>query len=838
MENVKVNIYSKFLYLKNKLTYKNILKAIVIIATIVIAYNCLTKVAYADGFLSYGNSDDPYKSIQEGWGQFIADKYRNNYALDIIDTHGWELIDKAITGLTNIVFSGIVMISWFGVNIFRFCFTNDIAAGFANQLNSVLGSLNNGIFNNFFMIVFMISLFSIVYNLYKKNFSAIGSQILAVAIIYATTAFLSNGAVGFLSKTTEFSKTIGTSAIVAINGKDNNNEGSLEDYSKTVVGTLWGNFVQQPWVMLEFDGKVPLNDENMTTKNSINEEALNYSKDILSEPYGSDEREKALESINEKFNKELFSKNGINTKLVSVCVLFVITLIKMIILIAVGMIQIGFQLMSILLILLLPFIMLIAIVPFFGGTNIIKGIARKYLGTQLGIIVSSFVLALLVLVDTVTLTMFQAWGANLIIALLMQCTCWIMVIAFRKQLMNGLINLQNRIAPGTSGAFKFGAKPLDKWADIAKEYAVNPAMDRAYDIGDNLITKAQYAKEYTKGNLSLYKDRKVAQAIDFLGSKYDNLKNNKPEDIENANNPKENIDGVKDTKNKVNSNENINKKPVEKFDLNGVKATKPSNITSENIPNKNINNENINNENKSNIDEEAVTKNDIKDPIENKDIAPKTIDENIKNNGNDTGTIQDKSPGSKENKTIPEDEEITTKPEEIKTPEKTINKENLNELRNENTSADKKNNDSNISNTSVTEVPEDLVEEKSVEVINKAKNDVKANKEKINNNINSKNTEINPETKENIEVASSPEVTEIKKKSTKKVENIKNNGQPKEKPVDKKEIKEVSTKERVERVKSFMGVSSKDIKSKEKHLENKLEYIKKGNSKNFKEKGS
>lgn len=813
MENVKINIYSKFLYLKNKLTYKNILKALVIIATIVIAYNCLTKIAYADGFLSYGNSDDPYKSIQEGWGQFIADKYRNNYALDIIDTHGWELIDKAITGLTNIVFSGIVMISWFGVNIFRFCFTNDIAAGFANQLNSVLGSLNNGIFNNFFMIVFMISLFSIVYNLYKKNFSAIGSQILAVAIIYATTAFLSNGAVGFLSKTTEFSKSIGTSAIVAINGKDNNNEGSLEDYSKTVVGTLWGNFVQQPWVMLEFDGKVPL----VTDKGGENNEALDYSKEILSEPYGSDEREKALESINEKFNKELFSKNGINTKLVSVCVLFVITLIKMIILIAVGMIQIGFQLMSILLILLLPFIMLIAIVPFFGGTNIIKGIARKYLGTQLGIIVSSFVLALLVLVDTVTLTMFQSWGANLIIALLMQCTCWIMVIAFRKQLMNGLINLQNRIAPGTAGAFKFGAKPLDKGADIAKEYAVNPAMDKAYDIGDNLITKAQYAKEYTKGNLSLYKDRKVAQAIDFLGSKYDNLKNNKPEDIENANNPKE----------------NINKKPVEKFDLNGVKATKPSNITSENIPNRNINGEN-----KLNIDEDAVTKNDIKDPIENKDIAPKTIDENIKNNGNDTGTIQDKSPGSKENKTISEDEEITTKPEEIKAPEKTINKENLNELKNENTSADKKNNVSNISNTSVTEIPEDLVEEKSVEAINKAKNDIKANKEKINNNINFKNTESNPKVKENIEIASLPEVTEIKKKSTKKVENIKNNGQPKEKSADKKQIKEVSTKERVERVKSFMRVSNKDIKSKEKHLENKLEYIKKGNSKNFKKKGS
>ncbi|MDM0612607.1 TcpH [Clostridium perfringens] len=833
MKSIQININNKINYIKEKITYKKVLKWLVILATLIIAYNSLTKVAHASTFLSYGNGDDPYKNIPEGWGMFISEKYRNNYALDIIDTHGWELIDKAITGLTNIVFSGIVMISWFGVNIFRFCFTNDIATGFANQLNNVLGSLNNGIFNNFFMIVFMISLFSIVYNLYKKNFSAIGSQILAVAIIYATTSFLSNGAVSFLSKTTEFSKTIGTSAIVAINGKDNN-EASLEDYSKTVVGTLWGNFVQQPWVMLEFDGKIPLYEKDKPN-NTTNNEAMDYSKEILSEPYGSDKREKALESINEKFNKELFSKNGINTKLVSVCVLFIITLIKMIILIAVGMIQIGFQLMSILLILLLPFIMLIAIVPFFGGTNIIKGIARKYLGTQLGIIVSSFVLALLVLVDTVTLTMFQTWGANLIIALLMQCTCWIMVIAFRKQLMNGLINLQNRIAPGTAGAFKFGAKPLDKGADIANEYAVNPAMDRAYDIGDNLITRAQYVKEYTKGNLGLYRDRKVAQAIDFLGSKYDNLKNSKSEDINNSN-PKENINDVKDTKNKVNSNENINKKPVEKFDLNGVKATKPidtnSNINSENIPNKNINGQN-----KPNIDEEAVTKNDIKDPIENKDIAPKTIDENIKNNGNDTGTIQDKSPGSKE-KTISEDEEITTKPEEIKTPEKTINKENLNELKNENTSADRKNNYSNSSNTSVTEVPEDLVEEKSVEAINKAKNDVKANKEKMNNNISSKNTEINPEAKENIEVASSPEVTEIKKKSTKKVENIKNNGQPKEKSPDKKQIKEVSTKERVERVKSFMGVSKKDIKSKEKHLENKLEYIKKGNSKNFKKKGS
>lgn len=80
--------------------------------------------------------------------------------------------------------------------------------------------------------------------------------------------------------------------------------------------------------------------------------------------------------------------------------------------------------------------------------------------------------------------------------------------------------------------------------------------------------------------------------------------------------------------NKVNQN-NINK-TCRKFDSWSY-MTKPidnnSIITSENIPIKNINGEN---KLQPNIDEEAVTKNDIKDPIENKDIAPKTIDETLK----------------------------------------------------------------------------------------------------------------------------------------------------------------------------------------------------------------
>ncbi|MDT7989193.1 TcpH, partial [Clostridium perfringens] len=96
-----------------------------------------------------------------------------------------------------------------------------------------------------------------------------------------------NGAVKFLSATTDFSKQIGVQAIVSINGQKTNpeNETTLENYSKEIVGTLWGNFVHQPWVMLEFDGKLPLVEKKENSK--PNEKTEEYSRQILSHQEGS-----------------------------------------------------------------------------------------------------------------------------------------------------------------------------------------------------------------------------------------------------------------------------------------------------------------------------------------------------------------------------------------------------------------------------------------------------------------------------------------------------------------------------------------------------------------------
>lgn len=794
MKSIQVNINNKINYIKEKITYKRVLKWLVILATLIIAYNSLTKMAYASSFLSYGNGDDPFGSITKGWGQFVADKYRNNYYLDILNLSTFEWMDKGFNWIVNAMFSLIVLMAWFGINIFRFCFTNDIASAFSSTLENVMNSLNNGVFNSFFMIVFMISLFSVVYQLWKKNYSAIAGQLIAVSIIFALSGVFSNGAVKFLSASTEFSKMIGTQAILSITGtgqeQDSISENNLENYSKQVVGTLWGNFVHQPWIMLEFDGKLSLVKKDDSS--IINNETEQYSQEILSNPEGSSERDSVLENIREKYGDDLFSEDSLGDKFVSLLMLLAITAIKMVILIAIGMIQIGFQLFSILLVLLVPFILLVAIVPFFGGVNLIKELGKRFLGTQFGIIISSFVIALLIFIDNVTLTMFQSWGANLIIALLMQCTCWIMLIGFRKKLFSGLNSLQNKIASGTANPLKVGEKVLDKSVDTSNKYVTDPVMTTAADVKNNIVTKASDAKDslkaqtaYAKSNLSLYKDKKLAQAIDFFGTKYDDFKNKYNADSNLSDIDPENADTL-------NTQNNINKKPTERIDLNGVVAKNP-------IENKaqNENNSSDKNIDNANMDDEIISKDEIDNPTKNESNNTKDneigVIDTSKNNGID---ISNNTPGTqqlKDNK-AQNDDEITTKPENLNKAEKTINKVPLDTEKVKETNKNAIKSESQNSTEDLTEVVKDgEIRNKSNSKANTVKN------EKI-------------QQSKTLEADTTSENLVTKKVQTRKINNSIDKSNLK---VNKKVSETVSSKDRVEKLKSFLGVTEEQITKKE-----------------------
>lgn len=753
-DKVKEKILNKFVKIKENINYKKVFKIMFLLICIFIVFNSLEHMAYAGGILD-SSGDNTFNEIKNGWGQFIQDKYRVNYDLDTEDLGLLDIISKGINALASMIFYLQVLVSWLGVSIFNLCFEANITNAFSDILTSVSTALHNGVFNKFYMIMFMVSLISILIYFAKRNFSAVFSHILVVALIVSLSVIIkSDNARTFIVDTTSFSREIGESLVNSLVGTSSDENESIDVNTKEIVGSLWSNLVHKPWMILEFDGKYDVNDESNSSEGMV------ASKKILSESKNSDEREKAFE--------ELGIKNISYTgRFASAVILFIITLIKLMILIAISVVQVFMQIMGISIILIAPFMLLMAIVPFFGGLNLIKWLGEKYLGVQVTIVLLSFVIGVLLLIDQVTLTFFMNLGASFPIALMIQSVCWIMVIVFRKQLIFSFAKLQRRIN-GNIGAARVLSKTLDaetKLANKAKDKVVNaadkvtsPARDYIKDTTVNMKeaaeSKIKYAGKYATGNAGIKAAKFTSSTIDKVASKFN--KKDTDVNLEEDNKIEEQTSNTQEYKAKV-------------IDLDAIREARVQNDIS--------NIKNTDQEKKK--DEETVNLSEDKNI---KQESTKTVVET-----NDIEKINDKLEGIKDT------QEIINLSED-----KSVNSEN--EKKAIETNNKEKRNDE-LENISSTQEVVNLSEEKV----------------KVSGNKENKQKEVNISDKENKEKINKAIQEKKKLKENIKTNKISNN---KNKPVD-----------RVEVLKTKLGVSDKQIKTKERKLNKELKKIANGNKK-------
>lgn len=752
-DNVKEKIVNNIIKIKKNIDYKKVFKIMFLLTCIFIVFNSLEHMAYADGILD-SSGDNTFNEIKNGWGQFIQDHYRSNYDLDSEKLGGIsDWLNIAMNGLANLVFYFQILLSWLGVSIFNLCFEANITNAFSDILTSVSTSLHNGVFDKFYMIMFMVSLISILIYFAKRNFSAVFSHILVVALIVSLSVIIkSDNARNFIVETTSFSREIGESLVNSLVGSQSSENEDVN--TNEIVGSLWSNLVHKPWMILEFDGKYDVNNE------SSDSEGMTASKKILSESKNSDEREKAFE--------ELGIKNiSYSGRLASSVILFIITLIKLMILIAISVVQVFMQIMGISIILIAPFMLLMAIVPFFGGLNLIKWLGEKYLGVQVTIVLLSFVIGVLLLIDSVTLTFFMGLGASFPMALMIQSVCWIMVIVFRKQLIFSFAKLQRRIN-GNIGAAKVLSKTLDKESELA-----NKAKDKVVDAADKVTaptrkyvkdttvnmkdaaeSKIKYAAKYATGNAGIKAAKFTSSTIDKVASKF----NKKDTDVslEEDNKIEEQTSNTQEYKAKV-------------IDLDAIREARVQNDIS--------NIKNTDQEKKK--DEETVNLSEDKNI---KQESTKTVVET-----NDIEKINDKLEGIKDTQeTINLSEDKRVNSENKKKAIETNNKEKINdELENISSTQE-------VVNLSKERVK---VEDNKPKEVNRSEKEKSINREKLNKSINEEK-----KLRENIKSS--------------KVNNNKN----KNKSID-----------RVEMLKSKLGVSDKQIKAKERNLNRELKKIVNGN---------
>lgn len=517
---MKEKIVNYFIKIKENINYKKLFKIMFLLTCICLFFNALEQITYANGLLDYGGDTNPFNEVKGGWGQFIQDQYRANYKLDTENLGAFDILDKAINGLANMVFYIQVLLSWLGVSIFNLCFETNITNAFSDILTSISTALHNGVFNKFYMVMFMVSLISMLIYFSKRNYAAVFSHILVVALIVSLSVVIkSDNARTFIVETTGFSREIGESLVNAMVGTSSNDNISDDINTNEIVGSLWSNLVHKPWI-LEFDGKYDVNNESNDSDGMI------ASKKILSECENSDEREKVFEDVG-------IENISYTSRFSSAVILFAITLVKLMILIAISVVQLFMQIMGISIVLIAPFILLMAIVPFFGGLNLLKWLGEKYLGIQVTIVLLSFIIGVLLLMDSVTLTFFMNLGASFPVALMIQAVCWIMVIVFRKQLIANFNRLQRRIN-GSIGAGRVLSKTLDKETELANKvkdkviYVADkttaPARkyikDTTVNMKEAAESKIKYAGKYAAGNVGIGTAKLTSSTIDKVASKF------------------------------------------------------------------------------------------------------------------------------------------------------------------------------------------------------------------------------------------------------------------------------------------------------------------------------
>lgn len=694
---IKLNEKLKNIYYKFKINFHhgNVMKVLFICFTVILILHCLDTTAHAEGFLSYSGKDSPFDKVTKGWGQFMNEKYRNNYSLDSGDIGTLDLIGKGMNAIANLFFNIALFASWIGLNIFNLCFSNNITGEFAKVLDNISRAFTNGVFNKFFLIMFMLSMISVVIMFAKRNYAAVFSQFLAVFIILASVLIISStGARNFVVDTTKFSKDIGSTLVSSINSEANG-ENNSNDSTSQMLGTMWGNLVHIPWLTLEFNGTKPVNFDDTSKKDK------DLYEKILSKDSGDDTRENDT--------KDAIGKVDMASRLGASLILFLITTVKVFVIIVLGVLQIFLQIVAIAIILISPLFFLLAIVPQFGGTDLLKWVFDKFLGVQLGIILLSFVISLMLLVDTITLKFFMGLGASFTVAMVIQCVCWVLVIVFRKQIMNSIMELQNKIGKGTAKYLNPGHKMLDKGSELGKKASdkvTEPVKEKAVNVKDNLAYAGKYAKTYGKNKAKLYTAQKMANVIDKVDSKFKRKDETSKENFDK--------DRTKENQNLKNDNKNLKGEPI---DFEKLKAKKREEKEAEKLNNKNkFDNLSEKNDDKNNkkIDSELL-KNE-------KDEGVNIKDEELKNENNKAENLNDFDKNkieNEDNNVVDLNEERAKKgkdPVDSDSIKEDIRKNLNNEIENKNENINKENNKDDIKNNQGTKVKNSKNNDKKVKV--------------------------------------------------------------------------------------------------------------------------
>lgn len=354
----------------------------------------------------------------EGDGKYFSQEYRDNYQLDIeklgIKDAGYGMLNA----ISNGIFSAITFVGLASISVFYYALDFDIAALLEPMISSIQSSIRLNVFLPIFQLILVGAFILAIIRFARRDFSGLMGQFGKVIFVLLMSVLLVHDSATFLSYTSNITKSLSVQIMTGVSGVDM--ESGTSEYAATAAGVLWVSLVHEPWKSLEFAG-YDYSDEDVEFFLTETDE---------------DTRNNKVQEIRED-NPKAFSKSTAGQRIGQGAIMFLTMLFKCIVYILIAVILLLFQVFTIIMVLLAPIILLMALMP--GYDFMILGAwCRKMLEIQVGILVVTFLMGIMVLMDQLIQGMSYIIGWY--IAVILQVAMCIGLYFFRYEVL-GILSM-------------------------------------------------------------------------------------------------------------------------------------------------------------------------------------------------------------------------------------------------------------------------------------------------------------------------------------------------------------------------------------------------------------
>lgn len=402
---------------------KKLLGLCLLVCIICLSYNGGAAKAEASGW----KMPEKFEEIK-GDGKYIQEQYF--YYLDMEKVGLLDNFLSIFNGIANMLFSLEVMLARAAVYLFYYCMTFDTSM-FSEQITAIQGVLHTSLFQPFFQVALVLLTTKLISRLFRRNFIGIFSECAYTIIILVAATFVVYHSSPLLDGATAIAKQISIESMLGMNGTTGVLGATTEEYAAHASGLLWKNIVHDPWRELEFGGA-----------NTALEAKLMSERDF-------EKRQEAVSGKSELI--PTLKSSNVFMRCAMVLFYFVPIVIKGVIYAALAIAQLFFQIMATFFVLLAPLILVVSLFPGYG-TTIIETWLRKLMEFEIGIIITTMLIAFMVYLDNVMLGLSGEYG--IIMSFLLQIAIALSLFFGRSHIFSMFQKLQKTIQSPAYGNAK------------------------------------------------------------------------------------------------------------------------------------------------------------------------------------------------------------------------------------------------------------------------------------------------------------------------------------------------------------------------------------------------